>query len=254
MKTMNNQERVGQLFTTTQGYIIEIIYYKNATNLIIEFKDEYRVRLKTTYNLCKRGEIKNPYHPTLYNVGYLGMYKGEKLVASRFKREYEVWSKMIARCYNKSLIPKSGITPTVCKRWHCFANFLEDLPLIENYNLWLTNPKQRVALDKDLKQPTTENKIYSLETCIFLTASDNSKEVNTRVDRTTQGGRNARQVVCVETGQVFQTVKQASEWAGVGDGNISRCCQGKIKTSGGFHWKYYELAKNLHEELSKEEK
>ena len=48
MKTMNNQERVGQLFTTTQGYIIEIIYYKNATNLIIEFKDEYRVRLKTT--------------------------------------------------------------------------------------------------------------------------------------------------------------------------------------------------------------
>ena len=52
------------------------------------------------------------------------------------------------------------------------------MPKIENYFLWLNNPNQGVSLDKDLK--CKGNKVYSLETCCFLTRSDNAKEVRAR--------------------------------------------------------------------------
>jgi hypothetical protein len=62
------------------------------------------------------------------------------------------------------------------------------------------------------------------------------------------GGKHpqAKKVVCVETGQVFDAVKEAEEWAGV-TGGISACCKGKIKTAGKhsitgekLHWMYYD--------------
>jgi hypothetical protein len=65
----------------------------------------------------------------------------------------------------------------VCKRWLIFANFLEDLPKIENYELWVHGG---YALDKDIKQQGVENKVYSLDTVCFVTQSDNNKEMNSR--------------------------------------------------------------------------
>lgn len=45
-------------------------------------------------------------------------------------------------------------------------------------------------------------------------------------------------VVCIETGIAFDSCKVASEWAGLKNGtsSISRCCKGKQKTAGGYHW------------------
>lgn len=45
-------------------------------------------------------------------------------------------------------------------------------------------------------------------------------------------------VVCVETGKVYKSIKQATEETGVK--NISACCRGVRKTAGNFHWKYVE--------------
>lgn len=50
----------------------------------------------------------------------------------------------------------------------------------------------------------------------------------------------ARKVVCVETGVVFDTIKDAGVFTGGSDKNIVSCCRGRLKTSGGYHWKYYE--------------
>jgi hypothetical protein len=54
------------------------------------------------------------------------------------------------------------------------------------------------------------------------------------------GGKNphAKKVICIETGQVFDTVKEAQEW--LGKGNISKCLRGRTKTAGGYTWMYYD--------------
>lgn len=45
-------------------------------------------------------------------------------------------------------------------------------------------------------------------------------------------------IVCVETGETFRSVKEASEKIGLCRLQISLCLRGKAKTAAGFHWKY----------------
>lgn len=47
-----------------------------------------------------------------------------------------------------------------------------------------------------------------------------------------------KKVICIETGKVYNSVKEAEL---VNNSfHISRCCSGKRKTSGGYHWQYYK--------------
>lgn len=45
-------------------------------------------------------------------------------------------------------------------------------------------------------------------------------------------------VICVEIGQSFDSIKEASETVKVNRGHIGQCCLGYRKTAGGYHWKY----------------
>ncbi len=47
-----------------------------------------------------------------------------------------------------------------------------------------------------------------------------------------------RKVLCVETGEVFNSVKEAAEFVHVNSTNISACCAGRQNTIRGYHWKY----------------
>lgn len=44
-------------------------------------------------------------------------------------------------------------------------------------------------------------------------------------------------VICVETGIIYDSGKQASDSTGISRACISRCLTGKQKTAGGYHWK-----------------
>lgn len=60
-----------------------------------------------------------------------------------------------------------------------------------------------------------------------------------KIDKTTgEKHWNATKVLCIETGEVFNTLKEASEWLGIHYTNISKCCRGITKTCGGYHWQY----------------
>lgn len=46
---------------------------------------------------------------------------------------------------------------------------------------------------------------------------------------------------CVENGKIFNSIKEATEFAGLQGGEcIRRCCKGKSKTAGGYHWEYVD--------------
>lgn len=47
-------------------------------------------------------------------------------------------------------------------------------------------------------------------------------------------------VVCVETGEVFQQIKDAGEKYGICPANITAVCRHRRERAGGYHWKYVE--------------
>lgn len=56
--------------------------------------------------------------------------------------------------------------------------------------------------------------------------------------------RQARQkgVYCVETGETFNSVKDAADKYDLSAAHITECCKGTRKTHGKLHWKYWEVA------------
>lgn len=50
----------------------------------------------------------------------------------------------------------------------------------------------------------------------------------------------AKKVLCVETNEVFDCIKYACEKYNLHSSAISSVCRGKLKTTGGYHWKYAE--------------
>lgn len=45
-------------------------------------------------------------------------------------------------------------------------------------------------------------------------------------------------VVCVETGEEFSCAKEAGDKLHLDNSSISKCCKGKAKTCGGYHWRF----------------
>ena len=177
MSKSKAEQRLGMIFVSNEGYKFFIKDYVDARNVTVKFMDEYGAEVHTQWQNCKKGKVKNPYFRSVYGVGCIG--EGEFLTGTdgRPTREYVLWRGMLDRCYSGRYATYDNVT--VCDRWLCYANFLEDLPLIENYELWL-NGEERISLDKDLKQVGEENKVYSLDTVKFITVSENTKEAMQR--------------------------------------------------------------------------
>ena len=47
-----------------------------------------------------------------------------------------------------------------------------------------------------------------------------------------------KRVMCVQTGEVFDSIKEASVKYVINIANICACCKGRIKSAGGYHWRY----------------
>ena len=52
--------------------------------------------------------------------------------------------------------------------------------------------------------------------------------------------KNRKCVCCIETGEVFESIKMAAEHYGIGSGEISSACHGKRNTAAGLHWLFLE--------------
>lgn len=235
------KNRIGEQFTNREDLgncSFIIVEYNTGKDLWVEFQDEHKARVHTQYDKCLKGSVVNPYQRTKYNVGYLGlMGDGSKPNTKKYRREYSTWDSMLKRVYDETVRDryKTYKNVSVCERWHCFANFLEDIKLIEGYELWENNPKQGISLDKDLKQQGEKNKVYSLETCCFIPNSENAKEVAYRF---------ATSIVAtnIETGEkiYFKSQAEASRCLGCSQGNIGMCLRKERNHCGGYHWQYVD--------------
>ena len=157
------KDRTGEKHITNEGYEVEVIKYSNTSNCTIKFEDGCVVE-NVYYKHIKKGHIKNPYHKTILDVGFFGQGKHKGSAKSKRNKEYNCWSSMLKRCYDKKHQEKipTYIGCMVDEKWHNFQNFAEWFD--ENYiDGW--------QLDKDIL--IKENKVYSPKTCCFV-----PKEIN----------------------------------------------------------------------------
>ena len=183
----NNINRIGNKYETREGYIVEIV-----EKVVINGRAKYRIAFNDSYShtcICdlkelKNGAIKNPYHPSVYNVGYFGVGEYAGKINGKNTDAYEVWRGIIRRCYDEShqSINPTYIGTTVSYEWLNFQNFAKfyytNIPKIEGV---------RFALDKDILQQSVEYKIYSKETCIFIPMEINSFMTNKQDKHNTSG-------------------------------------------------------------------
>ena len=162
---MNTINRIGEKRMMNCGMIAKIIKYKNAKDIDIKFEDGY-IKRNVEYNTFKKGQIINPYIPTLYGVGYIGETSTKK--DGKSLKSYDYWYNMIKRCYSKVYQKKQPtyVGCSVYEEWKCYANFKEWFDM----NFYCIN-NERIDLDKDIL--IKGNKIYSPDTCIFVPHSIN---------------------------------------------------------------------------------
>lgn len=94
-------ERIGEEKYNNQGCLMKIIKYINASNIIIEFQDKYKAKVKTSYYTFTHGNINNPYFPSVCNVGMIGeQYPSRK--NGIITKEYDTWKRMLHRCFDEN--------------------------------------------------------------------------------------------------------------------------------------------------------
>ena len=170
----NKIDRTGETNVSNEGCAMKIVEYNNNCDVIIEFQDEHKYRVHTSYQAFKKGKCKNPFYPSVFGHGYLGIDKNGNVPKTKeFKDgkyvitwEYHKWQNMLKRCFDNKYKEKKPTYKDVscCNRWLCFANFLEDLEILKQEYNWDDDIK--LNLDKDILNKN--NKIYSLENCVLV--------------------------------------------------------------------------------------
>ena len=161
---------IGKTFITNQGYNATVIdggtKNKYCTIQIEDYVDE--VHSVQVMN----GALNYPFHRSVQGKGYVGT---GKYSSKGNRRVYGIWKGILERCYDPKSHEKrpTYIGASVCEEWLNFQNFAKWFE--ENY-------VEGFEIDKDLL--IEGNKLYSLDTCVFIPTKLNSFLANIKASNT----------------------------------------------------------------------
>ena len=169
MKYLNDvsyKDCVGKVCKSNLSGDFKIVKYNDKTNVQIRFlKTGYET--VTRLDCIKSGGIKDPYSPSVYDIGILGT-KYPSAVNGVKTKEYNLWMNMLRRCYSDAY-KKRKPTYESCEVSDNFKSY-------EYFYEWCNNQfgfnNKDWQLDKDLL--IKGNKVYSESTCVFIPQEINS--------------------------------------------------------------------------------
>lgn len=230
--------KVGEIRETVSGLKYQIIAERKVKDEGRKPYKIFRVRfINTGYEVdvrdsgVARNIIKDYLEKTISNVAAIGYAS-----ISDNPKAFAMWQNMIRRCNNPNdaayhLYGKKGVQ--VCERWLRFDNFLEDLPLIDGYDEELFQNGE-IVLDKDKKQfdLSYSERVYSLNTCVFISQEENNKF------RNYEKGKKEFVAISPE-GKSFKVVgiREFAKKYGLNHAAILMCIGGERKTHKG--WEFY---------------
>lgn len=161
-----NRIKDGDIFATNGGCRCIVVEYVNYKKVLVKFLDEHGYEMLVDASNLRKGSIKNPYHPSVFGVGYLGIGEYKASVERKVTKEYATWNNMLERCYDSKHQERF---PTykgcyVHKDWHNFQEFAKWFNKQYKENGW--------NLDKDILKKG--NKEYSSEYCRVVPQAVNS--------------------------------------------------------------------------------
>lgn len=228
---------IGEIYKSNSGVEFEVIGF--------EYKDDkkhtkmYKMKsLETGYiglfrsDCIKKGQMRDKLQVTVFGVGIIGYAN-----ASKKNRKYKVWYNMMSRCYNKndkSYNYYGAKGTTVCDRWKRLDYFIEDIVNVEGYNERLFN-EGKIFIDKDIKS-TDGNKLYSLNTCIFVDNETNQKQK--AKDHNLSEGNIKIAVFPDGHEEIIEVVKDFADKHNLQYQNINLCLNGTNKSHKGFKFYY----------------
>lgn len=229
--TLRKNDIVGQEFENSLGltFVVTGYFYnrlKNSKKLSVRF-------LETGYetyagrHAVNSGAITDKLDPRVAGVGCLG-----EVSMGNHKRIYYIWSAILNRCYNPSensyqRYGAKGIT--VCDRWLRFEYFLEDFTQVDGYDEEQFEAG-KLALDKDVKQIDLphSDRVYSLETCMFIPRGVNSQY--------TEPEHKGKSIIAinVDTGtkESFKSMSQFARQHGLNRQSIAKAMRAKKEYKG----------------------
>lgn len=134
-----NMNRLYEEKLNNQGCLMKIVEYNSASDIVVEFQDEYKYRTNTIYANFKSASIRNPYYPSIYVIGITGCkYPTKTENNDRPTKEYSIWRSILERSFVKKIKEKQPTYKDVscCSEWINFENFYEWLHSQPNFDKW----------------------------------------------------------------------------------------------------------------------
>lgn len=178
---------IGKKYKSNKCGVYTIIEYAGHKKSYMMFKvrfDDTGYETISKIGNITRGKVRDPLHPTECAIGYLGeeyrdLRKNDKEL---YDLLYSRWRDMLQRCYYKTnckyhIYGQRGIK--VHEDWHNLSNFIKDAQKLPGFDRQLIIDgilqidKDKLQLGKD-----SSEKIYSKDTCCWLTPKDQSKYID----------------------------------------------------------------------------
>ncbi len=157
----------GTIYETNSSGKLVITKYVHCKNVEVRFVN---TGFETTARMdnIRDGKVKDPFHSSVYGVGFIGVGEYKVSVNSKITKAYQCWSNMLERCYSNDFhnIYPTYAECTVHSDWHNFQTFAKWY--YENHPA----DGGDYHLDKDIK--IEGNKEYSPNACMFVSPADNT--------------------------------------------------------------------------------
>jgi len=154
--------QVGDRFSPKQGGECEVVSINGSRKIGIRFLDEKRHEYEVASHNLIRGDVKNPYRPSVCGIGFSGVGRHGAWMDGKLSPVYLRWVNMMKRCYE---VGGGGLNSSyddcsVHPDWHNLQSFGDWACSQPNWG------REEMDLDKDLL--VRGNRIYGPDTCLLI--------------------------------------------------------------------------------------